>query len=795
MRDYLEQNQDDVYELAQTLGYEIPGELLGQLYDALNQAEKDIQANFEKLSPVVQRLLHGAGFDDPENLLSTENRNYLFKVVQGIFNKYDTNTTTNFIDALKGLGDTEVNEFLDILQDFDWETGSLEDLRERFKDAGIQINFTDEQLLQFKTVLASFIPILSGNIETYNEARKILEKLSVGDIVSDEDIQKLTQAGIDVDAAFVRMSDGTYKFLDTSSTAITQMDRQAKELLKNNIRDAEADVADMRKWARWSSFDTFKTANAEVGGSQGLDFLEAQGVDVTEWRNKAKEGIWTAEDQEALNKKLEEYRTQWEALPETIATSTDSITRQKTELASTARTIDELETMRQSGLISDEDFTNYWQNAAELEATDLGFDYTDIEAEAKSLTRLNKEFANNQKAATEVILANKRMNKGIQELSSGIDDAAADIRAYVRGDLEDASESINVLKEGLADTLNTTADTLSDQFIIDNLEDIEKAADGDAAAIERLRAASATDLVINSQVYLNGEDEFKAKVDGLNDYITNYALNNDLTMDASIDDTDFIAKLNEMAQLMDWDTTQMSNYLQRLGYDAEYNEEPKDVTEQFPVVDYQLEAGIPPQITAHPRMEDMTYTKKIASIKAITYTGQAGGNITTKTKGGKSGGGSKKAKTQQKFKAKIDPYHDVNIKLKDNEQTLKNLEKQQNKVYGGEALSNLLKEKFDINVRELHNQQEQLKGYGATFDALGRISNYESLLLSKQEEINRLIDQYNAMRAAGADDDALQAINDRISALKEEYSTVESLISEYDNQINCKPFMMRLLKI
>ena len=176
------------------------------------------------------------------------------------------------------------------------------------------------------------------------------------------------------------------------------------------------------------------------------------------------------------------------------------------------------------------------------------------------------------------------------------------------------------------------------------------------------------------------------------------------------------------------------------------------------------------------------------------YGGGFSGDDTVTTGTGPSGGGSKKKSPQQKFKAKIDPYHDVNIKLKDNEQTLKNLQKQQDKVYGGEALQNLLKqvdvlakerdllkEKFDINVRELHNQQEQLKGYGATFDALGRISNYESLLLSKQNQINALIDQYNAMQNAGADDDALQAINDRISALKEEYQTVESLISEYDS--------------
>jgi hypothetical protein len=53
------------------------------------------------------------------------------------------------------------------------------------------------------------------------------------------------------------------------------------------------------------------------------------------------------------------------------------------------------------------------------------------------------------------------------------------------------------VKDAMSDVLGTSEEFIDDDFILEHMEDIEKAATGDAEAIDSLRKALATDILCN----------------------------------------------------------------------------------------------------------------------------------------------------------------------------------------------------------------------------------------------------------------------------------------------------------
>ncbi len=94
------------------------------------------------------------------------------------------------------------------------------------------------------------------------------------------------------------------------------------------------------------------------------------------------------------------------------------------------------------------------------------------------------------------------MNKGIDKLADGFEDWS-DVLNESDESSQEYFEAMTNMKDAMSDVLNISEDFLSDDFITENMEDIEKAANGDAEAIDRLRAAALEDIVMNFE--LNGD--------------------------------------------------------------------------------------------------------------------------------------------------------------------------------------------------------------------------------------------------------------------------------------------------
>ena len=177
---------------------------------------------------------------------------------------------------------------------------------------------------------------------------------------------------------------------------------------------------------------------------------------------------------------------------------------------------------------------------------------------------------------------------------------------------------------------------------------------------------------------------------------------------------------------------------------------------------------------------DLKFKHKTTDIPAAKGSKGGGG-------GGEGGGGGSKPDTSKKdlnkpIKDSRDRYHDVNIKLNQIGKTLSRTAKEQDKLYGKDFTKNLqkqielyklqaktLKDKLKIHKQDVDQQKEELKTLGAIFDKYGNMTNYQQLVLEKQNKVNELLEKQNEIIKqynATTDSETKKSINERLEEAK-----------------------------
>ena len=129
-----------------------------------------------------------------------------------------------------------------------------------------------------------------------------------------------------------------------------------------------------------------------------------------------------------------------------------------------------------------------------------------------------------------------------------------------------------------------------------------------------------------------------------------------------------------------------------------------------------------------------------------------------------------------------DLYHDINIEIQRLENSMEELERQQEKLYGQDLLNNLSKQldllekqedaqrrKLEIAKQEAATLKSTLAGQGTAFNADGTIANYQSLYDQKLAYVNSVI--------ASGDEDAADAAQKAFEAWVENVERYDELIS------------------
>ena len=476
--------------------------------------------------------------------------------------------------------------------------------------------------------------------------------------------------------------------------------------------------------------------------------------------------------------------------------------------------------MREDQLDADID-SNAWENMA---------DY--IHENAAELEGLSADLEESRRASDNLAESILRFDDAIVDVTKNYD-SWKDALEY--GAMQDYVDIVDDLKDAYADLLDLDWDDFSDSFLqsAENLDLMKEAAEGSEEAYDQLMQAVQQDIedqTINVRADLDASD-FYAKKDALLAEMD--ALNfQELEIGANLDIGNFLSACEEMINAAGMTADQATAYLASMGIDADVQEHEEQMTETQELPNYTVTmtpvtgnyaipygdgsyfAGVAEgevinqSQTYNPSIETLTTTKTVKTptleVKSANKSsgggykynnashGGGGSNPNRGKGGGGGGGGGQKPKKPMKpFKSKIDPYHDVNIKIGDVKEGLERLEKQRDKLIGKDAVKNLteqinlmerqkelLQEKADIAKQEASRLQGELGALGAIFEKNGDIANYKQLLLDKQNQINNAISVAN-----GLEGDYRDAYEDYISDLKDEYSELEDKISEYDETI------------
>lgn len=166
----------------------------------------------------------------------------------------------------------------------------------------------------------------------------------------------------------------------------------------------------------------------------------------------------------------------------------------------------------------------------------------------------------------------------------------------------------------------------------------------------------------------------------------------------------------------------------------------------------------------------------------------------------KSGSGkTPEHKTKDKVdKFEADPFYKVNQELEDVEYNLKMINKQQSHMFGKELINNfkqqnvqlkkqteLHREKLAIAQQEANALRSQLQAEGVAFDG-DNIANYNAMLQAAENQINALINQYNALSAAEQEawDKAAKDGNDPIKQAEKYYEELKNQMDKYTDYMS-----------
>ena len=493
---------------------------------------------------------------------------------------------------------------------------------------------------------------------------------------------------------------------------------------------------------------------------------------------------------------------------------------------------DEIESVLFEGMSADE----IAETTEEIESlTDT------IQDLAKEGDKVSKTLKDDEKAAKALATAAKQTEKGIEKLSKNFEDWKEAIKSK---DIVKSTKAMDDMKEALADVMNISDElnemgmTLGDHFgdyLVENMDTVKKAANGDRDAILELQEVAAQDMLIQLGYDPNNDAELFQSVSNTMDMIRS-KLNDGSLKIGRVDDTELINSLEGIINACATTVPQAEAILARMGFDAEVTSEPstEEATTWIPAtyrpVTQPVGGDENPGATFtymekvdSGRWETTPNTKTVNALKIKTANYVGGGNIAGAvggTGGGGSGGGggggggggsapkpAKKIKKTKKVDV-VDRYKEITDSLDKNTKALEKAGKKADYLYGPGRIkwlkesnelikqqNNLLKQQIDEAKTNLDIDQNALDlaaqdlGIKFSYDEDGYIKNYTTEMEKVFAELAAAENTINGFKTQDEQDkyreETLQPLEDKIDALKEaqaQYEETMQLIDELNQQ-------------
>ena len=193
------------------------------------------------------------------------------------------------------------------------------------------------------------------------------------------------------------------------------------------------------------------------------------------------------------------------------------------------------------------------------------------------------------------------------------------------------------------------------------------------------------------------------------------------------------------------------------------------------------------EISGYTKLEDSLITIKNVNLQKASAIGKATDATKDNTDATKDNAEAQ-AELLDLLNEEIDVYHDLNIAIKQVNNELSSLQKQEEKLTG-DALTKNLEEQNKLLEQQIQNYQElarrktadlvstqsYLESQGMTFDENGNMMNHDEVILNKMEEVNNLRSEYNSLSA-----EEQEGFKERVEAAEEEYEILKKKIDLYD---------------
>lgn len=686
--------------------------------------------------------------------------------------------------------ETEVIEHLNaLLDDLDFTTlaNSLEAVQEFISKLKIGSVFTSTEVedLAYKMGFSSAEKFLEAFGDQFTAVAGDKYKFT-GDV-------EAFRAGVDSNLArsLMEQANSGVNFDETNiSQRIEELDSQST-LLQAQLSHAE-DVNALNEIARQSAPQSFSVnpndpdslnkqienmyrtmmgidADTPLTGSQAqyLQYLKDQGVFVTQ---DASDGLGLTVrtdtsgiqdiDTNAIQQEYDSVQEQingmsWvEGYEDKYAAYQGGVlTAFQDDLVTQYTTMEELQDLYEQGFITSEKYTESLQAAAVSEAELWGIDTEELERHADALAENNEYLQGNADAAEEVALANERANVAIEDLYDNFDNYK-EILNDARVDSEEYNDVMISLGDDLRNLFNYD-ERVGEDFIVEHLEDIEKAANGDIDAVNDLQIAFAQYRLATEGIDLAGDfADVYAELQA-----TDW---DDLEIGVSMDTVPAMQSLFELMLQAGASADAIQDAFNALGFEAQftYGEGPNG-------------------------------EKVITGIQNSHYVGTNKRGLNAKQDKNKSS--KTKKKDEKDLKDEFERYYKITRQIKDQEDATERLNKAKERAYGKAKLEYLDQEADSIE-REITLQKEyldEIRGYyagdkgnleafGATFDENGVLTNYEQLINAELAKYNQAVEAYNANQDEAAFESAEKRFNYFKDVLKQYDETNQLYQAELD---------------
>ena len=438
-------------------------------------------------------------------------------------------------------------------------------------------------------------------------------------------------------------------------------------------------------------------------------------------------------------------------------------------LTGTATSQDQLNQYLQQGLITQEQYNEAIDGTVIKEAIEEGFDPESVIDFGEALEEVIDDFDGADKVAKKLALENKKLNKGIQTLADNwnnwgeaLKDSTSPQYYEALTDIQNAMEDIFGIKPDAS-------------FIQDNLEMIQRLAQGDITVLDDLQKAMAKDYITN--IVINDE-EAQATMDSILTQIMEMNLEN-IEIGASIEDAPFYDALNMMLTQGQLTADQVNDILKTIGY----NPEIEMVTLPFDAAEYTAASnGYTYEYTDPITQKSQTIhvtndqynqamsgaTVQVPRINAskTVFKGSSGGGGIQKPSGsnkGGGGGGSAPKHAEKKNDSDKERYHTLQNQLEDLQSEYDAISEAKDRAFGRDKLNNIDKEIQKTN--ELIDKQKEyidaisadlpvdkgvmdayytdLIGGIIEYDKRGNISNYDQIQDAMFAKYNQMADRYD----------------------------------------------------